>query len=155
MNCTAIAGATLAQFGGYDDLTPFVSYIFSDSDSSDGTCREVRNLGWDPKPTRVASAFPQLRARLKMSPFFTLLGLASSVIFFGAAAFLIRGSPRSREKSPRGMLLMSSQTSALSLKLETAVHRWTTLVARCAAKFVFGQHIEECDREWPGCGCSG
>jgi hypothetical protein len=55
--------------------------------------RELKAAGWDPKPTLAVSTVPLLKARLNMSPVFTIIGFVASLVFFAAAITIIGHSP--------------------------------------------------------------
>jgi hypothetical protein len=57
------------------------------------THRELKAAGWDPKPTSAISTVPLLKARLNMSPVFTIIGFVASLVFFAAAMAIIGHSP--------------------------------------------------------------
>jgi hypothetical protein len=63
----------------------------------------VKQLGWDPQPVQLASTRYDLRARLKMSTPFTLVGLASSGVFLATCVLVVGGRPRSTRRLILGM----------------------------------------------------
>jgi hypothetical protein len=76
---------------------------------------EVKQLGWDPQPVQIASTRYDLRARLKMSTPFTLIGLASGGIFLAACVLVVGRRPRTTKRLIEGMKCPTSPALVHSL----------------------------------------
>jgi hypothetical protein len=107
MRTTSMSIVCLGQYFGYQNLPQYVESPPTTAELSHEPleCREVTQAGWHPLPTVATLQKPVLRARMKISSLFVLLGLAASIIFFVSALILL-GSP-----PPIGEMLVGGQYS--------------------------------------------